>query len=81
MEKIKAWALAIAYCLVCIVALPIIILSVIGDFVIYGLIKLERAIVEEIDDAELTDVWNELVDAASDGFNNAREMFSMEMEL
>lgn len=81
MDKVKGYALAIAYCLICIVALPIIVLSVIGDFVIYGLIKLERAIIEEIDDTELTGMWNELVDAASDGFDSAKEGFSMEMEL
>lgn len=81
MDKVKGYALAIAYCLVCVIALPIIILTIIGDFVIYGLIKLERTIIEEIDDTEITDMWNEIVDAASDGFDSAKEGFSMEMEL
>ena len=81
MNKIRITVLCFAFILLLILLIPVLVITVAGAFALYGATKIERAIIEYIDDDELTDVWNELWDCILDTSNSAREDLSQEMEL
>jgi hypothetical protein len=67
--------------LAAIFAIPVIILTLCGCIVLYGVLKLNAWIVCEIWEDDLTDAWNKFVNAFTGAIDGLKELFQMEMEL
>ena len=81
MKTLKRIALMALYLLLTIISLPFIVLMFIGALVVYGTFKAESSIVCDIWDDELTEEWNQMVNAFAMMMDNLKELFVMEMEL
>lgn len=81
MDRVRVVMFSLAWLVVTILSIPIIAVWLIVNFVIYGVVKLERTIVENIDDDEVNDAWNELWCAIFDCVESGRDELSEEMEL
>lgn len=73
MDKFKRFGFKALFVLSLIVAAPIFIITVVGCVILYKIFELWSDIVWELDDDELTNEWNELVDALANNDNAFNE--------
>lgn len=81
MDDLKTKLLFALYVAVALVALPITILWVIGNVIMYAVLKFEKYVVSEILEDDLTADWNKFVGVVSDFLARFRDDFLEEMEL
>ena len=81
MDDLKTKLLFGLYVAVALVALPIVILWLIGCVIVYAVLKFEKYIVREIWENDLTTDWNKFVGVTTDFLARFRDDFLKEMEL
>lgn len=81
MYKLKLIVLCVIYLAMVIIAIPLIIVGFIAALITYGICMIERLIISNIDDNGVTRVWNEVAQAAYEGFRSAGIAFRDKMEL
>jgi hypothetical protein len=81
MDDLKTKLLFGLYVAVALVALPIVLLWIIGCVIVYAVLKFEKYIVSEIWEDDLAMDWNKFVGVVSDFLARFGDDFLKEMEL
>lgn len=81
MHKIKMWTLSFAYLILVLLSAPLVLVILLCALVVYGTIRVERLLIDGIDDVEVTEAWNLMLNAYYDAQESASETFLTEMEL
>lgn len=81
MHKIKMWTLSFAYLILVLLSAPLVLAILLCALVVYGTIRVERLLIDGIDDVEVTEAWNLMLNAYYDAQESASETFLTEMEL